>query len=344
MTQTFETPIQAARVSEAGGDLAVVTLEKPEPGPGQVGIAVEACGICHSDIPVVNGYMPGSSFPLVPGHEIAGRIEAVGTGVSGLTVGQRVAVGYWAGSCGRCEACQAGDTINCPYGQIPGVSYQGGYSDTLVVPADGVSVIPDGMTSSDAAVLSCAGLTAFNALRNSDARPGDLVAVQGLGGVGHIAVQMAARMGFETAAVSRGPGKLEAAKDWGAHHVVDSTARDMETELQELGGAKLIISTVDNSTAMSSALGGLGRRGELITVGMPPEDLSFNALRLISGMHRISGIISGTPRDREEAFHFAELAGIRPLVEEFPLEKAPEAYERMRSGQARFRVVLTTGR
>jgi D-arabinose 1-dehydrogenase-like Zn-dependent alcohol dehydrogenase len=335
--------IRAIHVPEPGGSFVADRVDTPRPGPGHVRIAVEACGLCHSDVPIIDGYLPGTTFPMTPGHEIAGRIEAVGEQVDDWQEGQRVAVGYIAGTCGHCDACRVGDAINCPEAQVPGASYPGGFADAVVVPADALSRIPDQLSSADAAALACAGLSAFNGLRNSAARAGDVVAILGLGGVGHLGVQFAARMGFVTVAVARGTRKAEAAKALGADHYIDSTTQDVATSLQELGGAKVIFSTVTNAEATTSAIGGLRYRGELILVGYSPEDLQFNSLELIMGSKKIYGIISGTPHDREEAFRFAVQKGIRSWTELLPLEEAGAAYEKMLSGEARFRMVLTTG-
>lgn len=333
--------IRTAQVAEPGGDMAVTRTTVPQAGPGEVRIAVHACGICHSDVPIVDGLMPGTVFPVTPGHEIAGRVDAVGEGVTGLEVGQPVAAGYIAGSCGKCEACRSGDSVNCAYGQIPGVAYPGGYADALTVPADGVSRIPDGMGFTDAAAMSCAGLSAFNALRNSDAEAGDVVAVLGVGGVGHMAVRMAATMGFVTVAVSRGGEKEELARQLGADHYIDGARQDVAEELRRLGGARAVISTTTDAETVSAAVDGLGRRGELVLVGYSEDNLSMNALQLITGTRRISGTISGTPLDREKAFAFAVQEGIHPMTEEFPLEEAGTAYRKMLSGDVRFRAVLT---
>ncbi|MYS22810.1 alcohol dehydrogenase [Streptomyces sp. DvalAA-14] len=334
---------RAVRVSEPGGELTLADIDTPDPGPGQVRVTVEACGICHSDVPIINGYLPGTPFPMTPGHEIAGRVDAVGPCVTEWAVGQRVAAGYIAGTCGHCDACRAGDGINCPEAQIPGVSYPGGFADQVVVPANGLSRIPDELRAADAAALACAGLTAFNAIRNSSARPGELVAVMGLGGVGHLGVQIADMMGFVSVAVARGPEKGELARDLGADHVIDSTREDVPEALQGLGGAKLILAAIPDAAAISAAVDGLGRRGELVVIGLPQEELSIGALQLIVGTKKVYGAISGTPLDREESFRFAVQQGLRPMIEEAPLEDAAAAYARMLSGEARFRMVLTTG-
>jgi 2-desacetyl-2-hydroxyethyl bacteriochlorophyllide A dehydrogenase len=331
------------QVTEPGGRLALAQVDTPEPGPGQVRIAIEACGICHSDVPIIDGYMPGSAFPLTPGHEVAGRIEAIGDGPTHWQNGQRVAIGYIAGTCGHCDACRAGDGVNCPEAQIPGVSYPGGFADAVVVPQNALAVIPDQLSSADASALACAGVSAFDALRNSAARPGDLVAILGVGGVGHLAVQMAARMGFDTVAVARGAQKAELAKELGANHYIDSTAQDVAESLRQLGGAKVIVATTTSAESITSALEGLRFRGEVVVIGLSQGNLEINALQLIVGTKKIYGLISGNPLDREEVFRFAVQTGIRPWTEQVPLEDAAAAYEKMLSGAARFRMVLTTG-
>jgi alcohol dehydrogenase len=336
--------MRAAQVSTAGGPFEIVKQELPEPGPGQVRVAVEACGICHSDAVVVDGFLPAASFPLVPGHEAAGRVDAVGPGVDGWQVGDRVGIGWFGGACGVCASCRAGDLINCVDLRIPGVSYPGGYADAMIVPAGALAAIPDAISSVDAAPLMCAGATTFNALRHSGARPGDLVAVLGLGGVGHMGVQFAAKMGFETVAIARGADKAEAARRFGARHYIDSVAQDVAAELRGLGGARVVLATVTDSAAMSACVDGLGPRGELVVIGASAEPLTINPLQLIFGSHRVVGHASGTARESEEALAFSALAGIRPEVETAPLEEVGDAFARMRGGGARFRIVLTTGR
>ncbi|MFF2527229.1 alcohol dehydrogenase catalytic domain-containing protein [Streptomyces liangshanensis] len=347
MALTGRTRNRTVLVSEPGGTFTVTETPVREPGPGEVRVAVEACGICHSDVSVIDGQLPGTAFPLTPGHEIAGRVEALGDGVTGVRKGQRVACGYIAGTCGRCEACRSGDSVNCVEARTPGVSCPGGFADTVVLPESALSLVPDGLASADAAALACAGLSAFNALRNSAARPGDLVAVQGLGGVGHLAVRIAARMGFETVAVARGREKARLAVDLGADHYIDSTEQDVARTLTEYGGgyggAKVVVSTVTDAAATTSALGGLGRRGELVLVGISPEDLRISGWELIGGTKKVYGLISGTTLDREEMFRFAVRTGIRPWTERLPLEEVGAAYARMLAGEARFRMVLTTG-
>jgi alcohol dehydrogenase len=334
--------MRAARVDQAGGPFTIVEQDLPEPGPGQVRIRVEACGICHSDAVIVDGYLPGVSFPLVPGHEVAGRIDALGPGVEGWEPGKRAGVGWFGGCCERCVSCRSGDFINCVALQVPGAAYPGGFADALLVPANALVAIPDQVSAVDAAPLMCAGATSFNALRGSNARPGDLVAVLGLGGVGHLAVQYAARMGFETVAVARGTEKQDAARRFGARHYLDSTAGDVAAGLRELGGARVVLATAVSSAAISAGLDGLGPRGQLVVIGAPAESLAVSPPQLIFGSHSVVGHASGTARESEEALAFAALTGIRPQVEAVPLEQVGEAFTRMRDGAARFRMVLTT--
>lgn len=335
---------RAMQVAELGGTFAPVRHEVPDPGPGQVRVTIEACGVCHSDAEIIAAHVPGVSFPLIPGHEIGGRIESIGRGVDGWWPGDRVAVGWYGGSDGYCDACREGDGINCPHLQIPGVAYPGGYADAIVVPAMALARIPDGLKTPQAAPLACAGVTVFNPLRRSDARAGDLVAILGLGGLGHLAVQFAAHMGFRTAAIARGGDKAGLAHELGADHYIDSAATDPAKALQDLGGAKVVLGTIPNGPAMSATIGGLGRHGELIVVGVTADQVGASAAELITtGMKRISGHACGTSMDTEYTLRFAEQTGVRPWIEETPLEQAQSAFDRMMSGAARFRMVLITG-
>lgn len=336
MAQTF----RAIQASQPGGQLNVVEVDRTEPSAGHVRIAVEKCGVCHSDVPIIGGFLPGTTFPVTPGHEIVGRIDAVGEGVDHWPVGQRVAVGYMAGSCGHCEACREGDVINCPEAQIPGVAYPGGLAEEVIVPATGLSRVPNALDSADAAALACGGLSVFDALRNSAASPGDLVAILGLGGAGHLGVQFSARMGFDTVAVSHGDQKADLARELGAAHYIDSTKQNMVEELQELGGAKVVLATGTDAEAISAAVEGLGRRGELIVIGLPMEQIHVAPLQLVAGMKKIYGRISGTPLSREATFRFAAQTGIRPMTEQVPLDETGAAFERMQSSKARFRMVV----
>jgi D-arabinose 1-dehydrogenase-like Zn-dependent alcohol dehydrogenase len=335
---------RAMQVAEPGGAFAPVRHEVPDPGPGQVRMTIEACGVCHSDAEIIAAHFPGISFPVIPGHEIGGRIESLGPNVDGWRTGDRVAVGWYGGSDGYCDACREGDAVNCPHLQIPGVAYPGGYADAIVVPAMALARIPDGLKTPEAAPLACAGVTVFNALRRSDARPGDLVAIYGLGGLGHLAVQFAAHMGLRTAAIARGGDKAGLAHELGAHHYIDSTATDPGVALQQLGGAKVVLGTIPNGPAMSATIEGLGRHGELIVVGVTTDEVGASAVQLITtGMKRIAGHASGTAMDVEYTLRFAEQTGVRPWIEETPLEETQAAFEKMMSGAARFRMVLITG-
>jgi alcohol dehydrogenase len=335
---------RSAQVTEPGGPFRLVEQELPEPGRGQVRVAVEACGVCRSDAAFIDAAFPNVTFPLVTGHEIAGRIDAVGADVEGWEPGQRVAVGWFGGHCGTCEACRDGDFIHCERLQVPGWAYPGGYADAAVVPANALARIPDALTAVEAAPLGCAGVTTFNSLRRSSARPGDLVAVLGVGGLGHLAVQFANKMGFETVAVARGADKAATARQLGAHHYVDSTAGGVAEQLQALGGAKVVLATAGSSAAMSATIDGLHRSGELIVVGADPEPIRVSPFQLIATSRTVHGHPSGTARDVEETMHFAALTGVRPMTETRPLDQVGAAYDRMLSGDARYRMVLTTAR
>jgi D-arabinose 1-dehydrogenase-like Zn-dependent alcohol dehydrogenase len=335
--------VRAAEVAVAGGPFEIVKREAPEPGPGQVRVTVEACGVCHTDAVLVNGWLAGASFPLVPGHEVAGRVDALGDGVESWQLGQRVGVGWYGGSCGTCRVCRSGDAVDCPSLKVPGVAYPGGYGDTVVVPADALAAIPDELSSVDAAPLLCAGVTTYNALRNSVARPGDLVAILGIGGLGHLAVQYAAKFGFDTVAIARGEDKEGPARELGARHYIDSTRQNVPQALAALGGAKVILATAIDATTIGSAVDGLAFRGQLIIAGASVDPMPISPMQLIFGSKSVVGHASGTSRDSEEALAFSALTGVRARVEPFPLERVTEGYERMLNGSARFRVVLTTG-
>ena len=339
MTVTY----RSIQVDEPGGALHLVEKEMPEPGTGEVLVIVEAVGICHSDSMFINGFMSGATFPMVTGHEIAGRIDTLGEGVEGFEPCQRVAVGWFGGNCGYCVACREGDAINCVRLQTPGLSYPGGFAHAIVVPVSALARIPDAFTASEAAPMGCAGVTTFNALRRSAARPGDLVAVLGLGGLGHLGVQFAAALGFETVAVARGADKEPLARELGALHYIDNTTQDVASELQARGGAKVVLGTATDNAAMTGTLDGLTHRGELVVIGVNPEPFQINPFALIGGGHKMYGHASGTSREVEETLHFAALTGVRPMIEEVPLIDAGPAVERMLSGKARFRMVLTTG-
>ncbi|MEU0395860.1 alcohol dehydrogenase [Streptomyces sp. NPDC006208] len=335
---------RVVQVAAAGGPFEIVEREVPQPGPGHVRIAVDACGICHSDVAFVDALFPGVRFPLVAGHEIAGRIEELGEGThSGWQVGDRVAVGWFGGSCGHCTPCRQGDFIVCQNLKVPGWAYDGGYAEKVVAPQDALARIPDALTATDAAPLACAGVTTYNGLRRSSARPGDLVAVLGIGGLGHLAVKYAAAMGFETAAIARGSGKADFAKQLGAHHYIDSTAdTPVADALRSLGGAKVVLATAANSDAITATAEGLSPRGELVVVGADVNPLGISPNQLLMSGRIIRGHPSGTAQDVQDTMAFSALHGIRPMVEILPLDQAAEAYRKMMSGAARFRMVLTT--
>jgi D-arabinose 1-dehydrogenase-like Zn-dependent alcohol dehydrogenase len=337
------TTTRVMQVVAPGRPLELVERELGAPGRGEVLVRVEACGVCHSDAFTVEGWMPGISYPRVPGHEIAGRIEALGAGVSSWSEGQRVGVGWFGGNCGHCDPCRRGDMISCVNGLVPGIAYDGGYADHVIVPVAALASVPDDLSSEDAAPLLCAGITTFNSLRESGARPGDLVAILGIGGLGHLGVQFARRMGFETVAIARGSEKRAQAEALGAHHYVDSTAVDPAQALQDLGGATTILATVTAPDAMSAVVGGLRPRGRLIVVGASADPIQVSPLALIPGSTGVIGHASGTSKDSEDTMRFSVLQDVRPMIETFPLERAAEGYARMMSGDARFRVVLTTG-
>ncbi len=336
--------MRVVQVSEQGGPFELVQRDVPAPGAGEALVRVHACGICHSDSFSKTGGFPGISWPHVPGHEIAGEVAALGDGVKGWQVGQRVGVGWFGGNCGYCRQCRRGDLMNCAHMDIPGITIDGGYADYVLVKASAMAAIPDELSAVEAAPLLCAGITTYNALRHSGAQGGDLVAVLGVGGLGHLAVQFAAKLGFDTVAIARGTAKRQLALDLGARRYIDSTAQDPAAELAALGGAKVIISTVTSAAAMTAVLGGLaGARGKLIVVGASMEPMQIPPVMLIGGSKAIVGHASGHSGDSEDTLDFSALAGVRPMVETFPLEQAETAYERMMNGDARFRMVLTTG-
>jgi D-arabinose 1-dehydrogenase-like Zn-dependent alcohol dehydrogenase len=336
--------MRAAQITRPNGPIEIVEREIPEPGVGSVRVKVEACGVCHSDSFTKGGTWPGIQYPRVPGHEIAGTIDAVGTGVVGWTPGQRVGVGWHGGNCGYCDSCRRGDFVTCQIAfQVPGIAYDGGYADYMIAPAGVLALIPQGLSAVDAGPLMCAGITTYNSLRSSGARPGDLVAVLGIGGLGHLGIQFAAKMGFRTVAIARGMDKEPLARKLGAVHYIDSRAQDAAAELVKLGGAKVILATVTSGKAMSAVLGGLGVNGKLIIVGAADEPLEVNAFLFIGGRRSIIGWPSGSSIDSQDTLSFSLLTGVRAMNEVFPLERAAEAYEHMMSGKARFRVVLTTG-
>lgn len=325
---------------EPKGPIHIVEREVPRPLAGQALVKVQACGICHSDSLTKEGLWPGLQYPRVPGHEIAGVIAAVGAGAEGWEPGQRVGVGWHGGHCGRCRACRAGDFVLCEQGQVPGISYDGGYAEYMLAPLEALARIPDDLSYLDAAPLLCAGITTFNALRHSGARAGDLVAIHGIGGLGHLGVQYAARMGFRTVAIARGKDKESLARRLGAHDYIDSTVGDPAEALRAMGGARVILATVTNAEAMSAVVPGLGRNGKLIIVGVATEPVQVPTVPMIMNRASVQGWPSGTAQDSTETLAFSALADVRPMVEEYPLDRAAEAYDRMMSGSARFRVVL----
>jgi len=308
-----------------------------------VRIKVQACGVCHSDVLTKEGGLPGIEYPRVPGHEVVGVIDELGTGPSAWKMGQRVGVGWHGGHDGTCLMCRRGDFNNCQNFKIPGISYDGGYQEYMLAPVEALVAIPESLGATEAAPLLCAGITTFNALRHSGAFPGDLVAVQGVGGLGHLGIQFASKFGYKVAAIGRGPENAALAKKLGANLYIDSKATNAAAELQKLGGAQVILATAPSSKAMSQLIDGLGPNGKLMVVGATMDPIEVTPVQLIFGSHTIQGWASGTPTDSEDTLRFAELSGVRPMIETYPLEKAAEAYARMMSGNAQFRVVLTMG-
>ena len=334
--------MRVVQVSRPNGPFEIIERQIPEPGAGSVRIRVQACGICHSDSLTKEGAFPGLQYPRVPGHEVAGVIDAVGTGVATWKSGQRVGVGWHGGHCGHCDPCRRGDLFACQTSQVTGVTFDGGYAEYLIAPASAVALLPEELTPIQAAPLMCAGITTFNALRNSGARPGDVVAVLGLGGLGHLGVQYAAKMGFHAIAIARGKDKEPLAKQLGASLYIDSQAQDPAAELLRLGGAKVILATVTSGEAMSAAQAGLAVNGTLMIVGAPAS-MEVSPFLLIEGRRSVKGWYSGTSIDSQDALAFSARTGVRSMNETFTLERATEAYDRMMSGKARFRVVLTMG-
>jgi D-arabinose 1-dehydrogenase-like Zn-dependent alcohol dehydrogenase len=340
-TRMAVAPMRVAQIAKAGGDFEIVEREIPNPGPGQVRIKVQACGVCHSEVLTKEGLWPGIQYPRVPGHEVAGILDEVGVGVSQWTKGQRVGVGWHGGHDGTCIACRRGDFRNCQNLKIAGISYDGGYQQYMVAPVEALTAIPASLSDTEAAPLLCAGITTFNALRHSGAGPGDLVVVQGVGGLGHLGIQFANKFGYKVVAVGRGPENAALAKKLGAAVYIDSKATKPAEELQKLGGAQVILATAPNSKAMSELIDGLGPNGKLMVVGASFDPIEVTPIQLISGSRTIQGWNTGIPTDAEDTLRFAELSGVRPMVETYSLEKAGEAYARMMSGNAQFRVVLT---
>jgi D-arabinose 1-dehydrogenase-like Zn-dependent alcohol dehydrogenase len=340
-TRIATAPMKVAQISKPGADFEIVEREIPKPGAGEVLIEVQACGICHSDVLTKEGMWPGIQYPRIPGHEVAGFIDELGAGVSAWKKGQRVGVGWHGGQDGTCLSCRRGDFRNCRNLKIPGISYDGGYQQYMVAPVEALAAIPESLGAIESAPLLCAGITTFNALRHSGAMPGDLVAVEGIGGLGHLGVQFANKFGYKVAAIGRGGENAALAKKLGASVYIDSRATNAAEELQKLGGAQVILATAPSSKAMSELIDGLGPNGKLMVIGATFDPIEVTPIQLISGSRAIQGWAAGTPADSEDTLRFAELTGVRPMIETYPLEKAAEGYARMLSGKAQFRVVLT---
>ena len=340
-TEVAVAPMKVAQIPNPGADFQIVERKIPTPDAGQARIKVQACGVCHSDAFTKDGSWPGIQYPRVPGHEVVGIIDEVGTDVSEWTMGQRVGVGWHGGYDGVCIACRRGDFINCRNMKIPGISYDGGYQQYMVAPVEALVAIPKSLNDTEAAPLLCAGITTFNALRHSGALPGDLVAVQGIGGLGHLGIQFANKFGYKVAAIGRGPENAPLARKLGASVYIDSKATNAAESLQKMGGAQVILATAPSSKAMSELIDGLGPNGKLMVIGAAFDPIEVTPIQLISGNRTIQGWASGAPIDSEDTLRFAELTGVRPMIETYPLEKAAEAYARMLSGDAQFRVVLT---
>jgi len=333
--------MKVAQIPKAGADFQIVEREIPKPDVGHVRIKVQACGVCHSDVFTKEGAWPGIQYPRVPGHEVAGIIDELGAGVSEWKKGQRVGVGWHGGQDGTCRSCRRGDFRNCSNLKIPGISYDGGYQQYMLAPVEALAAIPESLGATEAAPLLCAGITTFNALRHSGAMPGDLVAVLGIGGLGHLGIQFASKFGYQVAAIGRGSENAALAKKLGASVYIDNKVTNPAEELQKLGGAQVILATAPSSKSMSDVINGLGPNGKLMVVGATFDPIEVTPIQLISGSRAIQGWASGTPTDAEDTLRFAELTGVRPMIETYPLEKAAEAYARMMSGSAQFRVVLT---
>lgn len=340
-TQIAIAPMKAAQIPKAGSDFQVVERQIPNPGPGQVRIKVGACGVCHSDVFTKEGQWPGIEYPRVPGHEVAGIIDELGAGVSEWKRGQRVGVGWHGGHDNTCIWCRRGDFRNCLNLKIPGISYDGGYAQYMVAPVEALATMPDTLSDTEAAPLLCAGITTYNALRHSGAMPGDLVAVFGVGGLGHLGIQFANKFGYKVAAIGRGSESAALAKKLGANVYIDSKSTNAAGELQKLGGAQVILATAPSSKAMSELVDGLGPNGKLMVIGVAFDPIEVTPVQLVTGGRAVQGWVSGTTADEEDTLRFAELSGVRPMIETYPLERAEEAYQRMMSGKAEFRVVLT---
>jgi len=333
--------MKIALVPKPGGDFEIQEREIPQPGPGHVRVRVQACGICFSDHYVKDGIWPGLAYPRSPGHEVAGVIDEIGPGVATWKKGQRVGVGWHGGQDGTCLSCRRGDFANCSNGKITGFTFDGGYGEHMLAPIEALASMPESLDPAEAAPLLCAGITTYNSLRHAGAMPGDLVAIQGIGGLGHLGIQFASKFGYRVAAISRGKENEPLAKKLGAHIYIDGAATNASAELQKLGGAQVILATAPNSKAMTALVGGLGPHGKMVVVGADAGSIEVSPVQLIRGSKSIQGWASGIPTDSEDTLSFAELTGVRPMIEKFPLAKVNEAYTRMMSGNAQFRVVLT---
>jgi D-arabinose 1-dehydrogenase-like Zn-dependent alcohol dehydrogenase len=333
--------MKAVQVPKPGADFEIVERDIPQPGPGHVRIRVQACGVCHSDVVTKDGLFPGISYPRVPGHEVVGVIDEVGANVTAWKKGERVGVGWHGGHDGTCLSCRRGDFITCVNEKICGISYDGGYQEYMVAPIEALARMPESLEAAEAGPLMCAGVTTFNSLRHSGAVPSDLVAVQGIGGLGHLGVQFANKFGYRVAAIGRGPDNATLAKKLGAHVYIDSVATDPAAELQKLGGATAILATAPSGKSMSALIGGLGPNGTLMVIGASPDPIEVPPFSIIQAKRRVQGWASGIPTDSEDTLRFAEMTGVRAMIEKYPLEKAAEGYARMMSGKAQFRVVLT---
>src|SRR5271169_5171982 len=340
-TKVAVKPMMVVQVPKPGADFQIVEREIPDPAASQVRIKVQACGVCHSDVVTKDGLFPGIEYPRVPGHEVAGVVDEVGPGVTAWKKGQRVGVGWHGGHDGTCLSCRRGDFRNCTNVQVPGISYDGGYQQYMVAPVEALVAIPESLSATDAAPLLCAGITTFNALRHSGAMPGDLVAVQGIGGLGHLGIQFANKFGYKVVAIGRGSENAALAKKLGASVYIDSKATNAAEELQKLGGARVIVATAPNSKAMSELIDGLGPNGKLMVIGATYDPIEVTPAQLIFGSKTIQGWAAGTPAASEDTLNFCVRTGVRPMIETYPLERAAEAYARMLSGKAEFRVVLT---
>jgi D-arabinose 1-dehydrogenase-like Zn-dependent alcohol dehydrogenase len=340
-TKVGISPMKAAQIPKPGADFEIVEREIPKPGPGEVRIKIQACGVCHSDVFTKEGSWPGIQYPRVPGHEVVGTIDELGAGVSGWKQEQRIGVGWHGGHDGTCPACQRGDFRNCRNLKVPGISYDGGYEQYMVAPVEALTAMPESLSDVEAAPLLCAGITTYNALRHSGAMPGDLVAVLGIGGLGHLGIQFANKFGYKVAAIGRGSESATLAKKLGASVYIDNKVTNAAEALQKLGGAQVILATAPNSKAMTEVIDGLAPNGNLMVIGVTADPIEVTPAQLVNGSKSIQGWASGTPADAQDTLRFAELTGVRPMIETYPLEKAAEAYARMMSGQAQFRVVLT---